>query len=134
VLWNKHAQLRQQNDTTECLTNILSPAGSIIILATISRPALWHMQPLIHWVSGSLSTGVKLPESETDHSPPAGAQHLHYVELPPSQTHIPSWHCAYTGCISKSGDFKNVMNSKLLHLFRFNTYEYSVNIKAFFLN
>jgi hypothetical protein len=35
------------------------------------------------------------------------------------------------GCISESGDFKNVMNSKLLHLFGFNTYEYSVNIKAF---
>jgi hypothetical protein len=36
-----------------------------------------------------------------------------------------------TGCISESGDFKNVMNSKLLHLFGVNTYEYSVNIKAF---
>jgi hypothetical protein len=32
---------------------------------------------------------------------------------------------------SESGDVKNVMNSKLLHLFGFNTYEYSVNIKAF---
>jgi hypothetical protein len=73
MLWNKHAQLSQQNDTTECVTDILSPAGAIILLATISRPALWHMQPLIHWVPGPHSTGVKLPESETDHSPPAGA-------------------------------------------------------------
>jgi hypothetical protein len=35
-----------------------------------------------------------------------------------------------TECVNESGDFKNVMNSKLLHLFCFNTYEYSVNIKA----
>jgi hypothetical protein len=38
---------------------------------------------------------------------------------------------ACTGCVNESGDFKNVMNSKLLHVFGFNTYEYSVNIKAF---
>jgi hypothetical protein len=38
---------------------------------------------------------------------------------------------SYTECVNESGDFKNVMNSKLLHLFGFNTYEYSVNIKAF---
>jgi hypothetical protein len=34
-------------------------------------------------------------------------------------------------CFNESGDFKNIMNSKPLHLFGFNTYEYSVNIKAF---
>jgi hypothetical protein len=37
----------------------------------------------------------------------------------------------YRGYVTKSGDFKNVMNSKLLHLFGFNTYGYSVDIKAF---
>jgi hypothetical protein len=37
----------------------------------------------------------------------------------------------YTGCVTELGDFKNVMNSKPLHLFGFNTYKYSVNIKPF---
>jgi hypothetical protein len=36
----------------------------------------------------------------------------------------------YTGCVTESGDFKNVMNNKLLHLFGFNTYKYSIDIKA----
>jgi hypothetical protein len=36
-----------------------------------------------------------------------------------------------TECVNESGDFRNVMNSKLLHLFGFSTHEYSVNIKAF---
>jgi hypothetical protein len=33
-----------------------------------------------------------------------------------------------TGCVSESGDFKNVMNSKCFHLFSFNTYEHNVYI------
>jgi hypothetical protein len=37
----------------------------------------------------------------------------------------------YTGCVSESGDFKNVMKSKYFHLFRFNTYEHPVYIKGF---
>jgi hypothetical protein len=38
-------------------------------------------------------------------------------------------------CVTESGDFKNVMNSKLLHLFGFNICKYSVNTAAFgFLN
>ena len=36
-----------------------------------------------------------------------------------------------TGCVSESGDFKNVLNSKCFHLFCFNTYEHNVYIKAF---
>jgi hypothetical protein len=31
-----------------------------------------------------------------------------------------------TGCVSESGDFKNVMSSKCFHLFSFNTYEHNV--------
>jgi hypothetical protein len=36
-----------------------------------------------------------------------------------------------TGCVSESGDFKNVMNSKYFHLFCFNTYEHPVYINEF---
>jgi hypothetical protein len=32
----------------------------------------------------------------------------------------------HTGCVSESGDFKNVMNSKCFHLFSFNAYEHNV--------
>ena len=38
---------------------------------------------------------------------------------------------SYIGCVSESGDFKNVMNSKCFQLFSFNTYENNVYIKAF---
>jgi hypothetical protein len=41
------------------------------------------------------------------------------------------WVVSCTKCVNESGDFKNVMNSKLLHLFGFNTYEYSININEF---
>jgi hypothetical protein len=37
----------------------------------------------------------------------------------------------YTGCVNESGDFEKSLNSKLLHLFGFNTYEYSVNVEVF---
>ena len=37
----------------------------------------------------------------------------------------------HTGCVSESGDFKNVMNSKCFHLFSFNTNEHNVYIKEF---
>jgi len=31
-------------------------------------------QPLIQWVLGTLSLGVKWPRREADHSPPSGAE------------------------------------------------------------
>jgi hypothetical protein len=37
----------------------------------------------------------------------------------------------YTGCVSESGDFKNVTNSKCFHLYSFTTYEHPVYINAF---
>ena len=37
----------------------------------------------------------------------------------------------YTECVSETGDFRNVMNSKCFHLFSFNTYEHNVCIKEF---
>jgi hypothetical protein len=36
-----------------------------------------------------------------------------------------------TGCISESGDFKNVMNNKCFNLFSFDTYEHNVYINEF---
>jgi hypothetical protein len=37
----------------------------------------------------------------------------------------------YKGCVSESGDSKNVINSKRFQLCSFNTYEHNVYIKAF---
>jgi hypothetical protein len=31
-------------------------------------------QPPIHWIPGALSPGVKRPDREVDHSPPASAE------------------------------------------------------------
>jgi hypothetical protein len=42
--------------------------------STSSRPALGPTQPLIQWVPGALSPGVKRQRRETDHSPPTSAE------------------------------------------------------------
>jgi hypothetical protein len=44
------------------------PAGNLLF-STASRPALGHTQPLIQWVSGALSLGVKWPGREAHHTP-----------------------------------------------------------------
>jgi hypothetical protein len=44
------------------------------LFSMLSRPALGSTQPPIQWVLGGLSTGVKRPGSEADHSPPASAE------------------------------------------------------------
>jgi hypothetical protein len=46
----------------------------ILLLVTASRPALGPTQPLIQYVSGALSLGVKLQGREADHSPPYSAE------------------------------------------------------------
>jgi hypothetical protein len=43
------------------------PVGSIIF-STASRPALRPTQPPIQWVTGALSSGIKRPRREADHS------------------------------------------------------------------
>jgi hypothetical protein len=44
------------------------------LFSTSSRPVLVPTQPIIQWVSGALSPGVKRPVREADHSPPASAE------------------------------------------------------------
>jgi len=47
------------------------------------------------------------------------------------EVYIYSQEYPYIWCVSESGDFLNVMNSKCFQLFSFNTYEHNVYIKAF---
>lgn len=42
-------------------------------LSTVSRPAVGSIQPPIQLIPGALSSGLKRPESEADHSPPTSA-------------------------------------------------------------
>jgi len=46
----------------------------IFLFTTESRTALGSTQPLIQWVTGPLSPGVKRPGREADHSPPSSAE------------------------------------------------------------
>jgi hypothetical protein len=56
---------------------------------SMSRPVLGHTQPPIQWVLGDLSSGVKQPELEADHSPPNSAE----IKKPLIYTfpHMSSW-------------------------------------------
>jgi hypothetical protein len=47
-------------------------------------------QPLIQWVPGAISLGVKRPGREADHSPPSSAEIKHawsYTSTPPIRLH-----------------------------------------------
>jgi hypothetical protein len=57
------------------------PAGTGNFFFDVSRKALGPTQPLIQWVSGVLSLGVKRPGREADHSPPSTAEVKECVEL-----------------------------------------------------
>jgi hypothetical protein len=53
----------------------LSPGGvNNFLFSKSSRSALRSTQPPIQWVPGDLSSGIKRPESEFDHSPPTIAE------------------------------------------------------------
>jgi hypothetical protein len=55
--------------------------GKIFIFSTVRRPALGpqrHMQ----WVPRVISSGVKWPGREADHSPPSNAEVRNVVALP----------------------------------------------------
>jgi hypothetical protein len=53
----------------------------IFLFTTASRAALGPTQPLIQWVPGVLSLGLKRPGRETDHSPPSSTEAKERVEL-----------------------------------------------------
>jgi hypothetical protein len=46
----------------------------IFLFSTPSRPALGPTQPPIQWVSGAISSEVKQPGREADHSPQSSAE------------------------------------------------------------
>jgi hypothetical protein len=48
--------------------------AGIFLFITASRPALGPTQPLIQWVPGALSQGIKLLGREADHSTPSSAE------------------------------------------------------------
>jgi hypothetical protein len=53
----------------------------IFLFTTASRTALGPAQPLIQWIPGSLSLGVKRPRREADHSPPPSTEVKERMEL-----------------------------------------------------
>jgi hypothetical protein len=63
-------------------------AGILFLFTTASRPALGPTQPPIQWVPVILSTRVKGPGREADHSPPSSAE----VKNAWSYTSIPAIH------------------------------------------
>jgi hypothetical protein len=44
------------------------------LFVTASRPVLGSTHPPILWVPGALTSGVKRPGREADHSPPSSAK------------------------------------------------------------
>jgi hypothetical protein len=63
----------------------------IFLLTTASRTALRPTQPPIQWVTGALSSGLKVPGREADHSPPFSAEIKDWVELYLYSPNMPSW-------------------------------------------
>jgi hypothetical protein len=71
----------------------------IFLFTAASRTALGPTQPLIQWVLGVLSLGIKWPGREADHSPPSSAE----VKNGWSYTSIPQ--CAFMAwCLVKHRD------------------------------
>jgi hypothetical protein len=65
----------------------------IFVYTKASRPGLGPIQTPIQWVPGALSSWVKRPGRETDHSPPSSAEVRNGGAIPPIP-HILSWHRA----------------------------------------
>jgi hypothetical protein len=60
--------------------------GEIFLYSTASMPDLGPTQPPIQWVPGALSSGVKQPGREADHSTPTSANVKNtwiYTSTPP---------------------------------------------------
>jgi hypothetical protein len=52
-----------------------SQQEEIFVFSAASRPALGPTQPRYHWILGALSLGEKQPRTESDLSPPSGAEY-----------------------------------------------------------
>jgi hypothetical protein len=66
------------------------PEGAGNFFSSPPRPErLWGPpKPLIQWVPGALSLGVKRPGREADHSPPSSAENeWSYTSIPPIRLH-----------------------------------------------
>jgi hypothetical protein len=48
--------------------------GMIFLCSTASKPALGSIPPLINWIPGILSPGVKRSGHEAEHSPPSSGE------------------------------------------------------------
>jgi hypothetical protein len=71
--------------TTGWITVVQFPggAGTFLVYATTSRPALGPSQPPNQGVPGVLSTAVKQPEHKADHSPLSSAEVRKCGDTPP---------------------------------------------------
>jgi hypothetical protein len=58
-------------------------SGKIFLLFKPPRPALGPIKPPIQWVLGAVSTGVKRPGREADHSSPYRADIKNGAAIPP---------------------------------------------------
>jgi hypothetical protein len=75
-----------------CVTKFQFSGGSMMgfLLATQSRLALWPTQPPIQWVPRALTSLIKQPEHEADHSPPSSVNVKNawsYTSTPPMCVH-----------------------------------------------
>jgi hypothetical protein len=62
----------------------------IFLFAALSRPALVPTQPLIQWVPGAVSLGIKRPGRVADQLPPSSAEVENtwsYTSTPPIRLH-----------------------------------------------
>jgi hypothetical protein len=68
-------------------------------------------QPLIQKVPGDLSSGVKWPGREADHSPPSSAEVKECVELYLHSTNTPSWLGAQ---LKHRGNISRLLNTAMI--------------------
>jgi hypothetical protein len=63
----------------------------IFLFTTASRSGLEPTQPLMQWIQGAISLGVKRPGREVDLSPPYSAEVKECVELYLHSPNMHSW-------------------------------------------
>jgi hypothetical protein len=83
--WLRAGRLRSRSSSPDRVKNLL--------FSTASRPALGSTQPPLQWVPTVLSSWVKRPGHEADHSLPISAEVRKCVSIYPL-SHMPSWYSA----------------------------------------